>query len=146
MHLKRLHQIVSKVMCHWINRTCRVYPIDIHCMVPYEAPKKMYYPVLSPELEAMFTKCYYKFCHLTSSIRLRPNIKNINNISLKFTMLTDKNQIFGSWFVIIHRHLTKVSAQVIQCIIFERNELSITLSTLCYDRRSFRRATLIDIL
>ena len=28
------------------------------------------------------------------------------------------------------RHLTKVSAQIIQCIIFERNKLSITLSTL----------------
>ena len=44
-------------------------------------------------------------------------------------MLTDNNQIFVNWFVIIH-HLTKVSAQIIQCIIFERNELSITLSTL----------------
>ena len=48
-------------------------------------------------------------------------------------MLTDNNQIFRNWFVIIHRHLTKVSAQIIQCIIFERNELSITLSTLCSD-------------
>ena len=46
------------------------------------------------------------------------------------TMLTDNNQIFRYWFVIIHRNLTKVSAQIIQCIIFERNELSITLSTL----------------
>ena len=45
-------------------------------------------------------------------------------------MLTDNNQIFRIWFVINHRHLTKVSAQIIQCIIFERNELSITLSTL----------------
>ena len=35
------------------------------------------------------------------------------------------NQIFRNSFVIIH-HLTKVSAQIIQCIIFERNELSIT--------------------
>ena len=42
-------------------------------------------------------------------------------------MLTDNNQIFRNWFVIIHRHLTKVSAQLIQCIIFELNELSITL-------------------
>ena len=40
-------------------------------------------------------------------------------------MLTDNNQIFWTWFVIIHCHLTKVSAQIIQCIIFERNELSI---------------------
>ena len=36
------------------------------------------------------------------------------------------NQIFRNSFVIIHRHLTKVSAQIIQCIIFERNKLSIT--------------------
>ena len=45
-------------------------------------------------------------------------------------MLTDNNQIFRNWFVIIHLYLTKVLAQIIQCIIFERNELSITLSTL----------------
>ena len=44
----------------------------------------------------------------------------------------DNNQIFRNWFVIIHRHLTKVSAQIIQCIIFERNELSLTISTLCF--------------
>ena len=49
-------------------------------------------------------------------------------------MLTDNNQIFWNWFVIIHHHLTKVSAQIIQCIIFEHNELSITLSTLWYRR------------
>ena len=61
---------------------------------------------------------------------LRRKIRNTNNISLKFIMLTDSNQIFRNWFVIIHRHLTKVSAEIIQCIIFERNELSITLSTL----------------
>ena len=34
----------------------------------------------------------------------------------------DNNQIFSNWFAIIHLHLTKVSAQIIQCIIFERNE------------------------
>ena len=45
-------------------------------------------------------------------------------------MLTDDNEIFRDWFAIIHRHLTKVSAQIIQCIIFVRIELSITLSTL----------------
>ena len=97
-------------------------------MVPYRAPKK-YYPVLSPELEAMFTSARYKFCNLTSFIRLRREIKNINKISLKFMMLMINNQIFRNLFT-IHRHLTKVSAQIIQCIIFERNELSITLSTL----------------
>ena len=47
-------------------------------------------------------------------------------------MLTDNNQISSNWFVIIH-HLTKVAAQIIQCTIFERNELSITLSTLWCD-------------
>ena len=45
-------------------------------------------------------------------------------------MLTGNNQIFRNWFVIIHRHLTKVSARIIHCIILERNELSITQSTL----------------
>ena len=45
-------------------------------------------------------------------------------------MLTDNNKIFRNWFVIIHRHPTKVSVQIIRCIIFERNELCITLSTL----------------
>ena len=50
----------------------------------------------------------------------------------------DNNQIFRNWFVIIYCHLTKVSAQIIQCIIFERNELSITLSTLWFDRLSAR--------
>ena len=44
-------------------------------------------------------------------------------------MLTDNNQIFRNWFVIIH-HLTKVLAQIIQRIIFELNELSITLSVM----------------
>ena len=42
-------------------------------------------------------------------------------------MLTVNNQIFRNWFVIIHCHLTKVSAQIIQCLIFERIELSITV-------------------
>ena len=67
---------------------------------------------------------------ITSFIGLSSQIKNVNNIYSKFIMLTDNNQIFRNWFVIIHRHLTKVSAQIIQCIIFGRNELSITLSTL----------------
>ena len=55
-------------------------------------------------------------------------------------MLADNNQIFMNWFVIIHRHLTKVSAQIIQCIIFERNEFSITLSTL-WVYTAYRRVT-----
>ena len=44
----------------------------------------------------------------------------------------DNNQISRNWFVIIRPHLTKVSTQIIQFIIFERNELSITLSTLWF--------------
>ena len=47
-------------------------------------------------------------------------------------MLTDNKQIFSNCFVIIYCHLTKVSAQLNKCIIFEPNELSITLSTLWY--------------
>ena len=90
----------------------------------------MYYPVLSPELEAMcLQSARYKFCILTSFIRLRRKIKNIN-ISLKFIMLTDTNQIFSNCFVVIYCHLTKVSSQINNCTIFEPTELSITLSTL----------------
>ena len=81
----------------------------------------------------------YKFCNFTSFIRLRRKIKNINNISLKNLMLMDNNQIFRNWFVIIYYHLTKVSSQIIQCIIFERNELSITLSNLWYELSSEQR-------
>ena len=93
----------------------------------------MYYPVSSPELEVCLRSARYKFCNLTSFIRLRRKIKNINNISLKFIMWTDNNQIFKNCFVIIYCNLTKVSSQINKCIIFEPNELSITLSTLwCY--------------
>ena len=63
-------------------------------------------------------------------------IKNINNISFTFIMLTDNNQIFRNGFVISYCHLTKVSFQINKCIIFEPNELSITLSTLWYNLRS----------
>ena len=42
-------------------------------------------------------------------------------------MLTDNNQIFKNCFVIIYCHLTKVSSQINKCIIFEPNEVSITL-------------------
>ena len=45
-------------------------------------------------------------------------------------MLTANNQIFRNCFVIIYCHLTEVSSQINKCIIFEPNELSITLSTL----------------
>ena len=79
----------------------------------------------------------YKFCNLTSFIRLLCKIKNINNISLKFIMLTCKNQIFRNCFGIIYCSLTKVLAQIKKCIIFEPDELSITLSTLCCTRDSY---------
>ena len=46
-------------------------------------------------------------------------------------MLTDNNQIFRNCFVIIYCHITKVLSQINKCMIFEPNELSITLSTLC---------------
>ena len=45
-------------------------------------------------------------------------------------MLTDNNQIFRNCSVGIYCHLTKVSFQINKCIIFEPNELSITLPTL----------------
>ena len=99
-------------------------------MITYRALKKMYYRVLSPKLELCLQSARYKFCNLTSFIRLRRKIKNINNISLKFIMLTDNNQISRNCFVIIYCHLRKVSSQINKCIIFEPNELYITLSTL----------------
>ena len=42
----------------------------------------------------------------------------------------DNNQLFRNCFVIIYCHLTKVSPQINKWLIFEPNELSITLSTL----------------
>ena len=103
------------------------YLIDTHYMVPYGGPKKCIILHYRPNYWLCLQSARYKLCNLTSFIRLRRKIKNINNISLKFIMLTNNNQIFRNWFVIIHRHRTKVSAQIIQCIIFERNELSITI-------------------
>ena len=116
MHLKRLCQTVNKVMCHWINRTCRVLP---HWYSLYGSIQGAQKNVLSALQSAG-----YKFCNLTSFIRLRHKIKNIN-ISLK-SMSTD-NQIFGNCCVIIYCYLTKVSSQINKSIIFEPNELSITL-------------------
>ena len=80
----------------------------------------------------------YKVLGINSAILLHlygydAKIKNINNISLKFIMLTDNNQIFSNCFVIIYCHLTKVSSQINKCIIFEPNELSITLSIIWSD-------------
>ena len=47
-------------------------------------------------------------------------------IKLKF-MLTDNNQICRNCFVTIYCHLTKVLSQINKCIIFEPNELYITI-------------------
>ena len=47
-------------------------------------------------------------------------------------MLMDNNQIFRNCFVIIYCHLTKVASLINKFIIFEPNELSITLSTLWF--------------
>ena len=42
----------------------------------------------------------------------------------------DNNQIFRNCFAIIYCNLTKVYSQINKCIVFEPNELSITLSAL----------------
>ena len=42
-------------------------------------------------------------------------------------MLTYNNQVFRNCFVIIHYHLTKISSRINKCIIFEPNDLSITI-------------------
>ena len=81
-----------------------------------------------PNLRLCLQSARYKFCNLTSFIWLWRKSKN-NNISLKFIMLTNRNQIFTNCFVIIYCHVTKVSSQINKFIIFEPNELSITLST-----------------
>ena len=114
-------------MCHFINRTScftsLIFIIWFHtgrlkkCIILYYRPNQRL--------------CLQSasFCNLTSFLRLRRKIKNINNISLKFIMLTDNNQISKNSVVIIYCHLTKVSSQINKCIIFEPNEQSITLST-----------------
>ena len=126
MYLKRLYQTVNKVMCHWINRTCHVLPHWYSLYGSIWGPKKCIILYYRPNWRLCLQSARYKFCNLTSFILLRRKIKNINDISSKFIMLTDNNQIFRNWFIIIHCHLTKDSAQIIHCRIFERNELSIT--------------------
>ena len=101
------------------------YLIDILYMVPYRAPKKCIILYYRPNWRLCLQCAGYEFCNLTSFIRLRRKIKNMN-ISLKFIMLSDNNQIFS----IIYCYLTKVSSQINKCIIFEPNDISITLSTL----------------
>ena len=60
-------------------------------------------------------------------------------------MLTDNNQIFRNCFVIVYCHLTKVSSQINNWIIFEPNELSITLSTLCFDFVGYNYITVYQL-
>ena len=57
MNLKRLYQTVKKWCVTGSIALVLFYLIDINYMVPYRAPKKMYYPVVSTQLGAMFTKC-----------------------------------------------------------------------------------------
>ena len=136
MHLKRVYQAVNKVkvMCHWINHT---YGVLFYWYSLYGSIRGPVKNVLSCII-ARIRGYFHEVQGINSAILLHlfgydAKLKVFNNISLKCIMLTDNTQTFINWFVIIHRHLTKVSAQIIQCIIFERNKLSITLSTLwCY--------------
>ena len=48
-------------------------------------------------------------------------------IEVNFSKLTDMNQIFRIEFVCLHYHLGEKSSQIIQCIIFAPNELTITI-------------------
>ena len=87
-----------------------------------------------PGIIARIIGYVYKVIGINSAILLHlygyDQKSKILIISLKFIVLTDNNEIFSNRFVIINRHLTKVSAQINQRIICENNELSITLSTL----------------
>ena len=134
MHLKRLYQTVTKVMCHWINRTCGALPLLIlhRCFTHTLCSKKCIIFYYRSKQRLCLPNAGYKFCNLTSFIHKDSKSIFKNNISSKFIMLTYNNQIFRNCFVIIHYHLTKVSARINRCIIFEPNELPITLSTLYY--------------
>ena len=101
----------------------------------------MYYPALSPELDACLPSAVYKFCNLTSFIRQRRKIKN--NIYLKFIMLTDSKQIFRNCFVIIYCHLTKVSSQINKCWTFEP---SITIYSMVWDIHLTLTTTAIHVI
>ena len=107
-------------MCHLINQLVMFYLTDIRHMVPYAAPKKMYYHVFSSELEA----ARYKFCNLTSFIRPRRKVENVNNISLNFMMFKVQQPNFQELLCYHLFHLTKVSSHINYWIIFD------TISTL----------------
>ena len=54
-------------------------------------------------------------------------------IEVNFAKLMNRNQIFRNDFVGLHYHLCKISSQIIECIIFAPNELSIiTIHALWY--------------
>ena len=100
--------------------------------VPYRAPKK--------SIITRIRGYVYKSLCINSAILLHLYGYGSESKILIFIMLTDNNQIFRNC-VIIYCHLTKVSSQISKCIIFELNELSITLSTLstlCLDLPSPR--------
>ena len=50
MHLKRLYYTITKLMCHWINRTCAALPLLVFIMVPYSVLKCVLSYII-PELE-----------------------------------------------------------------------------------------------
>ena len=111
---------------------CQIGWVWMHCIYDSAWEKwTLYNYHRPPNFRLCLQSAGYKFCNLTSFIRLYLKIKNINNISFQFIMLTDNNEIFRNCFVIFYCHLTKVSSQINKCIIFVPNELSITLSTLC---------------
>ena len=100
-------------------------------MVPYVASKKCIIRYYRPNNRICLQNARYKFCNLTSLIRLRRKIKNINNISLKFIMLTYNNQTFRNCFGIIigiiYCHLTKVSAKIRFSLVFKFTSASVFL-------------------
>ena len=102
----------------------------IFIIVSFAAPKKCMSLYYRPYYRLRLQNGRYKFCNRTLFIRQMRKIKHLINLSSKFIMLTYNNQIFRNCFVIIHRHLTKVSARINKCIIFEPTGLSITVSTL----------------
>ena len=48
-------------------------------------------------------------------------------IEVNFSKLPDSNQIFRNDFVCLYYHLFKISAQIIECVIFAPYEFSITI-------------------
>ena len=80
----------------------------------------MSYPVLSSELEAIcLQSARYKFCNLTSFMRPRRKVENVNNISLNFMMFKVQQPNFQELLCYHLFHLTKVSSHINYWIIFD---------------------------